>query len=73
MEEPTKHIGEMIKTARLKAGLTQKELGERMGTSESAISKLEKRKTTPNLQTLERIAKALGTKLNVSFDWKFFV
>ena len=58
----------MIKTARLKAGLTQKELGERMGTSESAISKLEKRKTTPNLQTLERIAKALGTKLNVSFD-----
>ncbi|WP_293685403.1 helix-turn-helix transcriptional regulator [Spirosoma sp. 48-14] len=57
----------MIKEARIKAGLTQKELGERIGVSVSAITKLENRKSAPAVSTLERVAKAIGKKLEINF------
>lgn len=59
----------MIKEARLKAGLTQKELGERLGVSVSAITKLENRKNSPTVETLERIAGAIGAKLSIEFEF----
>ncbi|WP_461043706.1 helix-turn-helix domain-containing protein [Spirosoma harenae] len=58
----------MIKEARLKAGLTQKELGERLGVSVSAVTKLENRKNSPTVETLERVAKAMGGKLVIEFE-----
>ena len=67
MEEPTKHIGEMIKTARLKAGLTQKELSERMGVSVSAVTKMETRKAAHSVDTLQRVARAIGKELQINF------
>ena len=67
MNQQTQHTGEMIRQARLSAGLTQKELGERIGVTESAIHKLEKRKTPPAVSTLERVAKAIGKKLEINF------
>jgi UDP-N-acetylglucosamine 1-carboxyvinyltransferase len=68
MSDQTQHTGQMIREARLKAGLTQKELGERMGVSESAINKLENSKHAPTLTTLERIAEAVGVKLVLKFE-----
>ena len=68
MAETINHTGQMIRNARLKAGLTQKELGERMGVSVYAINKLETRKASPTVNTLERIARALGTKLILGFE-----
>jgi DNA-binding XRE family transcriptional regulator len=52
--------------ARTKAGLTQDAVAERMGTTRSAISRLESAgKHTPSLGTLERYAEAVGCKLEV--------
>ncbi|MVM36321.1 helix-turn-helix domain-containing protein [Spirosoma sp. HMF4905] len=57
-----------MKEARVRAGLTPKELRERLGVSVPAVNKLEKRNTPPSVTTLERVAQALGRKLVIEFD-----
>lgn len=68
MTEPHQHIGQMIKEVRLSAGFSRKELGERLGITESAVAKLESRRNSPSISTLERIAKAAGVRLVVGFE-----
>ena len=50
--------------ARIEAGLTQGELAERIGTKQSAISRLESGSAKPSFDMLVRLA----TALNVSFE-----
>lgn len=56
--------GERIRLARERAGLTQKELGEKLNISYQNITKWENCARTPRFETLERIANALGIKLD---------
>ena len=57
--------GQMLK-ARSRAGLTQYAVAERMGTTKSAISRLESAgKHAPSLATLKRYASAVGCELQV--------
>jgi transcriptional regulator with XRE-family HTH domain len=56
--------------ARARAGLSQEELAQRMETSQSAIARLESGRTRPSTRTLERFAKATGTRLRFSFEPK---
>ena len=57
--------GQMLK-ARARAGLTQDAVAERMGTTKSAISRLESAgKHAPSLATLKRYASAVGCELQV--------
>jgi len=52
--------------ARTKAGLTQDAVAERMGTTKSAISRLESAgRHTPSLATLKKYAAAVGCDLEV--------
>ena len=52
--------------ARTKAGLTQDAVAERMGTTKSAISRLESAgRHTPSLATLKKYAAAVGCDLQV--------
>ena len=51
---------EMIR-ARKQAGLTQAQLAKRMGTTQSAIARLESGKL-PSIRTLTRFAEATGTR-----------
>ena len=53
--------------ARNKAGLTQKELAERIGTRQSNVSRIENGNSNPSIAILKRIADATGTKLQVVF------
>ncbi len=55
---------ELVK-ARLRAGLSQAELAARMGTSQSAVARLESGQTLPSTKTLLRFAKATGSKFQV--------
>ena len=57
-------IANLIKEARKKAGLTQKELGALVGTSEAMISQYENGHRRPKYTTLETIAKALGIEVD---------
>ena len=52
--------GANIKAARKAAGLTQKQLADRLGISFVNISQLENNQRTPNMVTLQRLADALG-------------
>jgi len=54
--------------ARTHAHLSQAEVATRMGTTESAVSRLESGRTKPSTRTLERYAKATGHKLRISLE-----
>ena len=65
LELEYKVASQMLK-ARARAGLTQDAVAERMGTTKSAISRLESTgKHAPSLATLKRYAKAVGCELQV--------
>ncbi len=52
-------IGELIASARNQRGLTQKELAEKIGTSQSAINRIESGRQNTTLETLARISEVL--------------
>ena len=56
----------IIALARLRhdAGLSQKGVAERMGTTQAAVSELERVATDPHVSTLQRFCRAVGAKLN---------
>ena len=54
--------------ARTGAGFTQAELAERMKTTQSVVARLESGRVQPSTRTLEKIARATGTRLRISFD-----
>lgn len=56
---------ELVHRLRHDAGLTQAELAERMGTTQSAIARMEGGGTRPTLETLEKLATAVGADLVV--------
>jgi ribosome-binding protein aMBF1 (putative translation factor) len=58
-------VGERIHAAREAAGLSQRELARRMGTSQAAIDRLESGGVGATLTTLQRVATALGLEVNV--------
>lgn len=53
--------------ARAHADKTQEEVAKAMGTTQAAIARLESGRSMPSTRTLERFAKATGTKLRISF------
>lgn len=60
-------ISHAIIDARCKAGLSQEELARRMNTTQSVIARLESGGVNPSTKTLERLAKATGTRLRIGF------
>jgi predicted transcriptional regulator len=59
-------IIEALVKARTQAKLSQTELAKRIGTTQSAIARLEGGGVSPSLSTLRRYAEATGTKLQVN-------
>ena len=61
-------LGQLIYDLRIEMGLSQRELAERMGTTQSVISRLEEGGGARNrIDTLARVATALGRHLVLSF------
>lgn len=60
-------IANQMLKARAKAGLTQDAVAELMGTTKSAVSRLESagKKHAPSISTLKRYAQAVGCELQV--------
>jgi ribosome-binding protein aMBF1 (putative translation factor) len=61
-------IGVMIREAREQAGLTQKQLAERLQVKPPLISRLENNAGDVKLSTLHRIASGLNLKLNIGLS-----
>ena len=56
----SKTIGDAIRNERKKCNITQKELAERLGVSASMIAQYETGKRKPKLETMRKLAEALG-------------
>ncbi|MGN0355028.1 MAG: helix-turn-helix domain-containing protein [Muricoprocola sp.] len=56
-------VGENIRRIRKEKGLTQKQLGERLNMTQSAIGQFENDKTSPKIETVDKIASALGVNI----------
>lgn len=57
-------ISQLI-SARLKRGLTQRDVAEKLGTKQSAIARLEGGSVNPSLEFLQKIAQVMGYKINI--------
>lgn len=51
--------------ARMRAKMTQQAVAEKMGTTKSAISRLEGGRRSPTISTLEKYAAAIGYKVEI--------
>jgi ribosome-binding protein aMBF1 (putative translation factor) len=65
---PYEAIARMVIARRIRYDLTQEQLAERMGTSVSAISRLESGQHRPNVETLERLGRAFGERFVFGFE-----
>lgn len=65
-------ISNIVKNARLYAGMTQSQLAKRAKTSQTVIARLESGSDSriPSMELLERIAYALRARLVVAFEYK---
>ena len=59
-------IAEIVIKSRLEKGMTQSDLAKKIGTKQSAISRLESGNYNPSITFLSKIAKALSLDLIVS-------
>lgn len=56
----------IIRQARRTAGLTQAELAQRLGTTQSVVARWESGSVSPSFETLRKVARASGLDLVVS-------
>ena len=60
-----KQLGAIVRRARRNAGLTQTDLGKRIGLRQATISKLEKGEPATQLRTLLDALTALGLEITI--------
>lgn len=58
--------GQIIREARRRTGLTQQELAERLGTTQSVVTRWETGQRSPTLETVVRAVRACGLDLTVT-------
>jgi len=58
----------ILRELRLAAGLSQRALAHRAGTSQPAIARYERGAATPSWETLQRLAAACGRRLRLSAE-----
>jgi ribosome-binding protein aMBF1 (putative translation factor) len=61
-------VAKAVIAARSRAGLTQTELARKMATTQPVVARMEGGRVQPSLQTLQRLAKATGSKLMIRFE-----
>ena len=60
--------GQLIRSTRLACGLNQARLARRVGTHQSAVSRLEKDEISPSVETLDLWLRAMGKRLQLTGD-----
>jgi len=64
--EPEFQIARQIIGARLKRKMTQEQLAKKAKTGQAVISRLEGMNAKPSISLLSRVARALGTKIQIT-------
>lgn len=58
----------LVRELRVAAGLSQRALARRAGTSQPAVARYERGASTPSWQTLQRLAGACGQRVRISAE-----
>jgi hypothetical protein len=58
--------GQLIRSTRQRRGLSQERLARRVGTRQSAISRLEADEISPGVETLDLLLRAMGERLEIA-------
>jgi transcriptional regulator with XRE-family HTH domain len=66
-ESSTAALANVLTRLRALSGLTQAEVAKRMGTTQTAIARLERGEQSPGLNTLQSYARATGFCLEIGF------
>lgn len=68
VSRPPRHLlgNDLVREARKRAGLTQQELAERAGTTQSAIARLETGKTSPSFEHVVALIRLCDLDLEVA-------
>jgi len=61
-------IGLLIKQLRIKEGMTQEELAEKLHTKKSVISRMENHSEDIRLSTLNKVAEVFGKKVQIAIE-----
>lgn len=61
-------LADALIRARSAAEMTQQDVAEAMGTTQAVIARLESGRNMPSTRTLQRFAKATGSRLRISFE-----
>jgi ribosome-binding protein aMBF1 (putative translation factor) len=61
-------LADALIRARAAADMTQEEVAAAMGTTQTVVARLESGRAMPSTRTLQRFAKATGSKLRISFE-----
>jgi ribosome-binding protein aMBF1 (putative translation factor) len=64
--QPEYDLIDKIISKRIEKNLSQKDLAKKIGTGQSAISRLESGNSNPSLKFIQKVAKALDTKIVIS-------
>lgn len=61
-------IAGLLRNARTRAGLSQRALAKRAGTTQSVVARIELGETSPTWHTLERLVRAAGFRLDIALS-----
>jgi transcriptional regulator with XRE-family HTH domain len=61
-------VGQLVRDARVRSGISQRSLARRAGTSQAAISRIERGLEQPTVERLEQILAGLGWKLRLELE-----
>lgn len=67
-QAPEFAVARELIAARVRAGLTQEQVAEKMQTTQSTIARMESGRTMPSLRTLSRYAEATGSRAVVRLE-----
>ncbi|MFO1252269.1 MAG: helix-turn-helix transcriptional regulator [Inhella sp.] len=62
------NVARELIAARARAGMTQSDVAERMGTTQSVIARLEAGRSAPSLRSVQRYAEAVGARAVVRIE-----
>jgi transcriptional regulator with XRE-family HTH domain len=65
---PPSQAGQLVRGARLRSGLSQRSLARRAGTSQAAISRIERGLERPTFERLEQILAGLGWRPEIQLE-----
>ena len=66
--QPIYEIKEQLIRIRIDQGLSQAELAKKVGTKQSAISRLESGDSNPGIEFLSKVAQALGKEVHITIQ-----